>query len=567
MHMLDLPIARRELLVLSRAGATWKGRLGTSAFVFLFGILLALMYHYGGQMALTQVMHMLGMGLSFMCLFAGVSLTADSIAQEKRAGTLGLLFLTHLSAFEIVLGKLVSHAVLGFYTVLCALPLLSMTMIFGGMRLADVLMYLISALNILFFSAAAGLCASSICHDKKRASSLGTLIIVFFWLGLPLLAVLLSSTGSPWWLVDLLTRCSVNLSTSPGFGVGLGRMLPSTSSASWNLAWTHLLGWLFIGLAVWCLLRRWQDEPPAKRAIFRELWKAISLGSRATRLKLRRKLLDRNPFMWLASRDRLQTAMAWIASVCVLAFIGFTFSRGVLRAEMLTVTGLAMSVLLQLTFSGAAGAQLFREYEQGTLEMILSTPLSVREVIDGQLAAALRQYRTLFALTFSLLGAGLISLFFRGGTPYLIAAAALVVYTGLLLLQFYAIGWVGMWSIVTAPDPKKATTNAFFYVTILPGLLFGLINAGFQFVNWLIGFRFSPGPGLLVPLFFVLAFSNCLYWLRRAQRELPRELRLFAFRRYTPHERLTLLGLIGRLLGTWIHRARAVRKKVVLNPR
>src|SRR5688572_12138726 len=131
MHMLALPIARRELLVLSRAAGTWQHRFVASVAVFGFGIVFALIYHYAGQRALGQAMHFLGGGLSLMCLFTGVALTADSIAAEKREGTLGLLFLTNLSSFEIVLGKLVAYAVQGFYTVLCALPLLSMTMIFG----------------------------------------------------------------------------------------------------------------------------------------------------------------------------------------------------------------------------------------------------------------------------------------------------------------------------------------------------------------------------------------------------------------------------------------------------
>src|SRR3954469_12240545 len=160
MRMFALPIAERELLVLSRAGTTWRSRVGTSAVVFLFGVAFALLYHYGGQMAMTQGMRLIGVFLSMMCLFAGVSFTADSIAEEKRAGTLGLLFLTHQSPLQIVLGKLVAHGVLGFYLVLCALPLLSMSMIFGGMRFMDVLLVVFVALNVLFFSAAVGLLAS-----------------------------------------------------------------------------------------------------------------------------------------------------------------------------------------------------------------------------------------------------------------------------------------------------------------------------------------------------------------------------------------------------------------------
>src|SRR5262245_19590518 len=101
MRMLSLPIARRELLVFSRARATWRSRLQTSLMVFVFAILFAAMYHFAGQRALAQAMRVIGGCLSLVCLFAGVSLTADSIAEEKRAGTLGLLLLTKQSPFEI----------------------------------------------------------------------------------------------------------------------------------------------------------------------------------------------------------------------------------------------------------------------------------------------------------------------------------------------------------------------------------------------------------------------------------------------------------------------------------
>src|SRR5690242_13007186 len=190
MHMLALPIARRELLVLSRAPSSWRNRLVISVLVFAFGSGFAVLYRFAGQMALNQAMQMLGGGLSMYCLFVGVALTADSLAREKREGTLGLLFLTNLSSFEIVLGKLLAHSLVGFYSLLCVLPLLSMSMIFGGMRFSDVLLYMISALDTLFFSAAVGIFISSICREQRKANGYGMLIVVFFWWGMPVLRML-----------------------------------------------------------------------------------------------------------------------------------------------------------------------------------------------------------------------------------------------------------------------------------------------------------------------------------------------------------------------------------------
>ena len=564
--VLALPIARRELLVLSRASATWRQRLGTSATVLIFGILLAMLYHYAGQMAMTQVMHFLGVGLSIMCLFTGLSLTADAIAEEKRGGTLGLLFLTNLSPFEILLGKLVAHGTVGLYSVLCALPLLSMSMIFGGMRLADVLMYVGSAINVLFFSAALGLWASSVCNEKRAASGLATLMAMILWIGLPLLTLLLSATGAPQWLADTLAHLCLNFPTFQG--IGFGRWLPSTATW-WDLAWPQILGWTLIGLTVWRLPRCWQEASRRKRWALRDLWKTISYGKAASRLELRRKLLDRNPFMWLASRDRLQAAVAWIIALSVMAAIGYYFFRVSFELGLLIGMGIAISALLQLTFSQSASTQLVREYEQGTLELLLSTPLSVQQVIRGQLAATRRHYRNLFVITVLILWAGIGLLMMQPGRPRTPGIISLTVYSMFLGLNFYAMGWVGMWTVVKAPDPRKAHGNAFFILTIFPGLLFALIVVSVQFLYWLLstqfpfllaGLRFSPGPKLVLPLLFLLAFGNCFYWLRLSKRELPGELRLFAFRRYTPSERLTFLGRLGRFVGIALRRIRVADK-------
>jgi len=359
MRMFALPIAERELLVLSRAGTTWRSRVGTSAVVFLFGVAFALLYHYGGQMAMAQAMRVIGVALSMMCLFAGVSLTADSIAEEKRAGTLGLLFLTHLSPLQIVLGKLVAHGVLGFYVVLCALPLLSMSMIFGGMSFTDVLLAVFVALNVLFFSAAVGLLASSICREKRRAGTLGMLILMLFWQGFAILALALRATGAPQLLVDVATPASLNLSRLSGFGVA--SLLPSTSMW-WQVAWPQIAGWALVGLATWQLRRGWQDEPPRNRRGLRELWNTLSFGRPATRVKLRRKLLDRNPFMWLASRDRLQTLSVWIVSAFLLVVFGVQFSLSVIpQPQVITILAVSLAFVLQVTFSAAARTQLFRQ--------------------------------------------------------------------------------------------------------------------------------------------------------------------------------------------------------------
>jgi len=46
----------------------------------------------------------------FFCNLAGVRLTADTLSEEKRNGTLGLLFLTNLRGLDVVGGDVVEVA-------------------------------------------------------------------------------------------------------------------------------------------------------------------------------------------------------------------------------------------------------------------------------------------------------------------------------------------------------------------------------------------------------------------------------------------------------------------------
>src|SRR5262245_24262023 len=104
--MTFLPIAERELRVSSRKALTYWMRFAMGLFVFAIWLVMLFMIPARpaarGQMLFTALS-----GLMFVfCLFAGVFLTADSISQETREGTLGLLFLTDLKGYDVTLGKL-----------------------------------------------------------------------------------------------------------------------------------------------------------------------------------------------------------------------------------------------------------------------------------------------------------------------------------------------------------------------------------------------------------------------------------------------------------------------------
>src|ERR1700728_713159 len=127
--MTFLPIADRELRVSSRRHFTYWSRVIAAGFIMLvFGMLMLgtisispAMGLSVGQMAFSTLKWL---AFLFACS-AGIFLTSDSISEEKREGTLGLLFLTDLHGYDIVFGKLISQSLLAFYCLVAAFPILA----------------------------------------------------------------------------------------------------------------------------------------------------------------------------------------------------------------------------------------------------------------------------------------------------------------------------------------------------------------------------------------------------------------------------------------------------------
>src|SRR5439155_6521132 len=72
-----------------------------------------------------------------LCLLAGVFLTADCLSEDKREGTLGLLFLTDLHGYDVVLGKFVARLVSALYGLLALLPITAFPLLLGGVTIGE----------------------------------------------------------------------------------------------------------------------------------------------------------------------------------------------------------------------------------------------------------------------------------------------------------------------------------------------------------------------------------------------------------------------------------------------
>ena len=182
-----LPSLERELWVASETDRLYWGRF-TAAFIAV--ILVAWFWQTFGGVGNSasrskQIFGTLGTFAFIYVLILGVLVTADSISEEKREGTLGLLFLTNLKGYDVVFGKIICSSLHAFYSLVAILPVLAIPLLLGGLTGGDFWRMALVLLDSLIFSLAIGMFVSALGkHDRK--SQVGAFsIITFFTLLLP----------------------------------------------------------------------------------------------------------------------------------------------------------------------------------------------------------------------------------------------------------------------------------------------------------------------------------------------------------------------------------------------
>src|SRR2546427_1220740 len=125
--MTAFPVVERQMRVAARLPSTYWIR-GMVALAGVTVVLLIWLGSLSSPSGVREIGRMVfdvnsGLILGFSCL-AGVFLTSDCLCSEKRDGTLGLLFLTDLSSWDVILGKLAATSAVAAYAILAIVPTL-----------------------------------------------------------------------------------------------------------------------------------------------------------------------------------------------------------------------------------------------------------------------------------------------------------------------------------------------------------------------------------------------------------------------------------------------------------
>jgi ABC-type transport system involved in multi-copper enzyme maturation permease subunit len=479
--MTFLPIVARELRVAARRRGTFWVRSGAALIILVIGTWYFLMY--SGQPANEIAMGLFWIltgSAVFYCLLSGVWFTADCLSEEKRHGTLGLLFLTDLKGYDVVFGKLAASSVNGFYAVLAVVPILALPLLLGGVTPGEFGRMAVVVVNTLFFSLTLGIWASAMSRSPRKAMAVTLVLILFFTAVLPacgawrLMAGKVPQVGMGWLL------------TSPGFSYYLAfdaSYTVRTHEFWWSVGVIHGLGWSFLVLASVIAPRAWQERPAGAQARrWGERWQWWSYGDPAERAAFRKRLLERSAYYWLAARARLGPAYVW--AVLGLVACGWTWGLARSRRDWLdqstyVLTGLLLNLLLKAWFALEAGRQLAEDRKQGALELLLSTPLTVPDLLRGQLLALKRQFLGPTAVTLLVF---LLFMMAAATNEALLESPEdrsfwVLCWTGamvMLVADLAALYWVGMWKALTAKNPTRAVAGNLVRILLLPWIVVAL---------------------------------------------------------------------------------------------
>jgi ABC-type transport system involved in cytochrome c biogenesis permease component len=473
-----LPIAARELRVAARRRATYRTRFwavffAVAAFTWEFLTLsrARIPSTMHGRILFTTIS-----GLAFVyCLFIGARATADCLSEEKREGTLGLLFLTDLKGYDVVFGKLVANSLNAFYGLVAVFPIIAICWLLGGVSFQQFSETVLVLVTTLFFSLSAGIFVSTYNRLERVAMFFTILLILACTFGPVLLGFVLSTSfgvsDTNIFAVMFTPAMSLLVAMEPATG---GRFPNFVYSAS--LATTWILTISLLWGASRKLPHSWQEKKPKPTASKLKTFQ-LPQPNRIEANKFRAETLDKNPFLWLTLRGREKLNHAWgfvLAMILIWSFGFLGAGRIMWDYDLLFPTLLFIHAFLKIWVISESCTRLVEDRRSGALELLLSTPLDAKEIILGQHLALRRQFGGPFLLLMVL--ESLCFFFGISGretnwSRKLFLPSAMILFVA----DYFTLRWVAMWIGLNAKNINRAVLKTALLVLSMPWIIYLLL--------------------------------------------------------------------------------------------
>lgn len=533
-----LPIVQRELSTAARRPLThWMRFFAAGGMVLFVWVMLV---SNSTTLRPDQLAEGLFLVIATSCfvygLLAGALHTADSLGYERREGTLGLLFLTDLQGYDVVLGKFVATSIHCVFALVATLPVMAIPILLGGVtagqfwRMSEVLIVAV------VFSLSIGMLWSTVSKDL-RDSVLGTLGSLCAFLGAPFFVE---------WLVRRATRVAHPqwLAVSPirAFYLALDENRGVRGAAeqfSNAIAWQGWLGVIALVVASVVLGRRWRSqalwegEATAERAVVS--WSAEDpryfIGWRHIRWQ---DWLETNPYYWLARVTRPpEILLRWLmvsgttlsAALLILSLNGPQAAKDKFVFVALAVVGL---MHLGVKFIGALAStkNIQDDRNTGALELMMVSGLRPQDILVGHRMAMVRQFFP-SSVILSFLNALLLTRInlplnpvggtFRGAITFWLLAGAVFLW-----LDLRALFVVGVQQSLKSATPLLAMRGSVIRV-LFPGWIGGAFLMGSALASGTMGVLLGGAM-----LWFFACAAGLAYVLNKADLDLKEGFKLLS---------------------------------------
>jgi hypothetical protein len=208
---------------------------------------------------------------------------------------------------------------------------------------------------------------------------------------------------------------------------------------------------------------------------------------------------------------------------CFWLWLYLRYGGEVLDMSLYVPTAILLHTVLKFWVASEACRPLAQDRQSGALELMISTPLSVDEILEGQMLALKRQFGLAVILV---LLADLVMFasaternFFYGSNEWLMVFLVGVV---LLISDMYTLAWVGMWLGLTTQKANRAARGAVLRVIVLPIVIFlGLMTLSLAGrARELLDLE-----GKLLESWFLVGMANDLFFFLWARNNLRRHFR------------------------------------------
>jgi hypothetical protein len=425
MHL--LPLLNRELCVAARKPLTRWLKVGVGGGAMGAAVWAILVWGSSSRFSGFTLFYVIAAAGYVGAVLTGLLRGVDAISLERRDDTLPLLFLTDLSVWDVLLGKLAGIVSVPLLTLCSIFPALVICeLVGGGITSAELWRTMIGIVLTLLYSASATLFISTLARER-RTVVLGSVLL--------LLATFGAFISAPH-----------------------GRMM----------IWVGLIGssaltLVFLLVSAVLLERNWRSDARAPAE------KAVSAQRAATS----KVSMEASPIAWLMLRRwPARGFIHWVATLSLVV-------AGVLAAYEVAAGGylVALIVLVLVHFAilfamlAHTAYAFFNEKHEGSFEALISTPLVNEDLFSGfarflrlrylRLLAAVTVYDAVLSLTLA-----------RGASRQLApfpAAMALIVW-----ISFFGIRWLGVYRSLMMKFPLLAVTATFVRLSLGP-LIFSVL--------------------------------------------------------------------------------------------